>query len=129
ARVFMVYEVLEQFGEVIKSEPPVPDLEEEDFDLSFTVLYVTKQSKQEITEKINKVSEIEEVIVNAFSVSTFKEGQHNQDEQHDKEEKKEVSNSNQRATRKTIRVNLDRLDVLMNLFEELAIDRGRLEQI
>ena len=30
---------------------------------------------------------------------------------------------------KTIRVNIDRLDVLMNLFEELVIDRGRLEQI
>lgn len=30
---------------------------------------------------------------------------------------------------KTIRVNIDRLDVLMNLFEELVIDRERLEQI
>lgn len=30
---------------------------------------------------------------------------------------------------KTIRVNIDRLDSLMNLFEELVIDRGRLEQI
>lgn len=29
----------------------------------------------------------------------------------------------------TIRVNIDRLDSLMNLFEELVIDRGRLEQI
>ncbi|MGW9607524.1 chemotaxis protein CheA, partial [Heyndrickxia sporothermodurans] len=30
---------------------------------------------------------------------------------------------------KTIRVNIERLDILMNLFEELVIDRGRLEQI
>lgn len=35
---------------------------------------------------------------------------------------KQVSN-------KTIRVNIERLDILMNLFEELVIDRGRLEQI
>src|SRR5699024_4778745 len=27
-----------------------------------------------------------------------------------------------------IRVNIDRLDALMNLFEELVVDRGRLEQ-
>src|SRR5699024_12269055 len=33
------------------------------------------------------------------------------------------------APTKTIRVNIERLDVLMNLFEELVIDRGRLEQI
>ena len=30
---------------------------------------------------------------------------------------------------KTIRVNIERLDILMNLFEELIIDRGRLESI
>ena len=30
---------------------------------------------------------------------------------------------------KTIRVNIERLDILLNLFEELVIDRGRLEQI
>ena len=30
---------------------------------------------------------------------------------------------------KTIRVNIERLDVLMNLFEELVIDRGRLQSI
>src|SRR5690606_22051790 len=32
-------------------------------------------------------------------------------------------------TNKTIRVNIERLDTLMNLFEELVIDRGRLDQI
>src|SRR5690606_14095821 len=32
-------------------------------------------------------------------------------------------------TNKTIRVNTDRLDNLMNLFEELIIDRGRLQSI
>lgn len=129
ARVFMVFEVLEQLGEVIKSEPTVSDLEEENFDLSFTVIFVSKQSEQEIKEKINKVSEIEEVIVSHFSVSTFKEKQQQQADQQAKVKKKEPSNNNQRVTRKTIRVNLDRLDILMNLFEELAIDRGRLEQI
>ena len=30
---------------------------------------------------------------------------------------------------KTIRVNIERLDILMNLFEELVIDRGRLQSI
>ena len=30
---------------------------------------------------------------------------------------------------KTIRVSIERLDILMNLFEELVIDRGRLQSI
>src|SRR5690606_11141506 len=39
------------------------------------------------------------------------------------------SNSKNGSNHKTIRVNIERLDILMNLFEELVIDRGRLEQI
>src|SRR5699024_10432979 len=42
---------------------------------------------------------------------------------------KSSSTSMKAAPTKTIRVNIERLDVLMNLFEELVIDRGRLEQI
>lgn len=33
------------------------------------------------------------------------------------------------STGKTIRVDIERLDILMNLFSELVIDRGRLEQL
>jgi two-component system, chemotaxis family, sensor kinase CheA len=41
---------------------------------------------------------------------------------------KEVSQK-RNATNKTIRVDSERLDVLLNLFSELVIDRGRLEQL
>ena len=44
-----------------------------------------------------------------------------------KEEKKQAQTKS--ASSKTIRVNIERLDILMNLFEELVIDRGRLDQI
>ncbi|MEW8971198.1 MAG: chemotaxis protein CheA, partial [Mesobacillus sp.] len=42
---------------------------------------------------------------------------------------KKGSAKQQNNSSKTIRVNIERLDILMNLFEELVIDRGRLEQI
>ena len=42
---------------------------------------------------------------------------------------KERRATNTHNANKTIRVNIDRLDVLMNLFEELVIDRGRLQSI
>lgn len=135
ARVFMVFEVLEQLGEVIKSEPTVNELEEEQFDDTFTVLLVSKQPKEEIENKIKKVSEIEKVDVIPFSVDAYIARRDEKQETLDHEERPTEQESspaqatNKAVTRKTIRVNIERLDALMNLFEELVIDRSRLETI
>ncbi|MFS0672456.1 chemotaxis protein CheA [Ornithinibacillus sp. 179-J 7C1 HS] len=141
ARVFMVFEVLEQLGEVIKSEPSVNDLEEENFENTFSVILVSSQDQNEIAAKIKKVSEIEEVKVNHFSVSKYRESIENEASSNPieettvsiveaKEEKKTKEQETTKSTNnKTIRVNIEKLDVLMNLFEELIIDRGRLDQI
>jgi len=137
-RVFMVFEVLEQLGEVIKSEPSVSDLEDENFDRTFTVILVSKNSSEEIKKKINKVSEIESIVVNHFSVDEFRqmEQAHQTNSSNevkmvtdDKDQNKPTEERKQGASSKTIRVNIERLDILMNLFEELVTDRGRLEQI
>lgn len=135
ARVFMVFEVLEQLGEVIKSEPTVNELEEEQFDDTFTVLLVSKQPKEEIENKIKKVSEIEKVDVIPFSVDAYIARRDEKQETLDHEERPTEQESspaqatNKAVTRKRIRVNIERLDALMNLFEELVIDRSRLETI
>lgn len=142
ARVFMVFEVLEQLGEVIKSVPSVNDLEEENFESTFSIILVSKNEETEIEEKIKKVSEIDSVVVNAFSVNQYRESMAQQEVasgileivEANTEENKSKSNtvdhdSIKGAHQKTIRVNIEKLDILMNLFEELIIDRGRLEQI
>ncbi|MCM3110132.1 chemotaxis protein CheA [Lederbergia lenta] len=140
ARVFMVFEVLEQCGEVIKSVPSVEQLEEEQFDSEFTVTIITKESPDEIKNKLMKVSEIDEIRSNSVSVSQLsmsndeKEKNNNAVETNVQTKQSSVDNTpterkSGKAGGKTIRVNIDRLDVLMNLFEELVIDRGRLEQI
>lgn len=140
ARTFMVFDVLEKMGEVIKSEPPVQDLEEENFDLMFTVILVSKKDMNEIKAKVQKVSEIDQVIINQFSIRKYKKDMENikdrvdnnpktvRNAQKRKGDKAKQTTSNH-VSPKTIRVNIDRLDILMNLFEELVIDRGRLEQI
>src|SRR5699024_7858649 len=107
------------------------------FDDCFTVLFVSEHKSEDIEGHIKKVSEIEHVEVRPFSVTEdFQEKEHKVEK-----EKQGVSQSGQEAsapndtarqksrTHKTIRVNIERLDALMNLFEELVIDRGRLEQI
>lgn len=148
ARVYMVFEILEKHGEVIYSNPSVSDLEEENFDYSFKTIVLTKESSEDIKAKILKVSEIRKVEISDFSLEVYKKEKEEEEqrEQTKKEQQQKVSAkakeqpkkaakkqasaaSVKAAPTKTIRVNIERLDVLMNLFEELVIDRGRLEQI
>lgn len=140
ARVYMVFEILEKIGEVIKSSPTVPDLEEEKFDYSFSVVLVTKDSAEDVSAKINKVSEIETVEVKELEVKAYDQAEASSTETSEtpldnKPVNKETSSDDaqnkkkSQISSKTIRVNIERLDALMNLFEELVIDRGRLEQI
>lgn len=143
ARAYMVFEILDKNGEVIKSEPSVEKLEEENFENEFTLIYVTKESKEDIEKKIMKVSEIEKVEISVLSDEALSAALPAQTEEQKEEEKKEapkaendkkqakpsVKTKLNAASSKTIRVNIERLDQLMNLFEELVIDRGRLEEI
>ncbi|MBY6270388.1 chemotaxis protein CheA [Parageobacillus thermoglucosidasius] len=147
ARVFMVFEALNEMGEVIKSNPSVEMLEEEQFDQEFVVTVVSKKSAEELYERIMKVSEIEEVDVVPFDVEERKKTdaaeaaqaearqqeaatvQAKQQKQTKDSSEPNVAAKQSASTNKTIRVNIERLDILMNLFEELVIDRGRLEQI
>ncbi|WP_110929435.1 chemotaxis protein CheA [Bacillus massiliglaciei] len=141
ARVFMIFEVLEQVGEVIKSNPPVDELEEEHFDQRFEVTIVTKESKDVIEKRIMKVSEVDFVQALPLDLQNVKEAASLEEEKNSRavleQEKQPDKAVSQKAaskpaikqSNKTIRVNIERLDILMNLFEELVIDRGRLDQI
>lgn len=146
ARVYMIFEVLEKVGEVIKANPPVDQLEEEQFDQEFTVSMVSKEPLEDIKQKVMKVSEVEKVDIQPISLEGIRQDKEifekQQIEQANKkvetanvptketptEEKKSTTTAKQ-PSNKTIRVNIERLDILLNLFEELVIDRGRLEQI
>lgn len=149
ARVFMVFEALETVGEVIKSNPSVEQLEEEQFDHEFTVTLVSKEQQETIYTKINRVSEVERVDISHLLPEEIRQFFHQSSEASPQleiekdhteiETSTEVSQVEQQDEKKqaakasignkTIRVNIERLDILMNLFEELVIDRGRLEQI
>ncbi len=144
ARVYMVFEILEKSGEIVKSEPKVERLENEDFNETFTVALITKEDADVLQAKVMKVSEIESVTVIAVtndyllrdkddepaktteSITPISiEADANKGSNHQKGKR----NTGVQSGNKTIRVNIDRLDILMNLFEELVIDRGRLQSI
>ncbi|MBD7964269.1 chemotaxis protein CheA [Fictibacillus norfolkensis] len=139
ARVYMVFEVIEQIGEIIKTLPAVDMLETEQFGTHFTLSILTKESAVDVKERILKVSEIDAVEVIDIKADQLNISSNSEREENDKLEQQEVSpqdkksgvqqTSNAGSSGKTIRVNIERLDQLMNLFEELVIDRGRLEEI
>ncbi|MEQ6856531.1 chemotaxis protein CheA [Lysinibacillus capsici] len=157
ARVFMVFEILEKDGDVIKSSPSVEKLEDEQFDQQFYVAFVTKTTAEDMQKKLMKVSEVDEVIVTTidqrkFSEKVFEAHQEvaatatavaevaaiptNTPAAKAEPVAKPAEATPSKADKnhapvgnKTIRVNIERLDILMNLFEELVIDRGRLQSI
>lgn len=138
ARVYMVFEILEKSGEIIKSEPKVERLENEDFNETFTVALITKEDADVLKAKVLKVSEIESVTVIPVTNDYLMRDTNNVSAKEtesitptiiEADAKKGKRNTGVQSGNKTIRVNIDRLDVLMNLFEELIIDRGRLQSI
>ncbi|GEK58043.1 chemotaxis protein CheA [Marinococcus halophilus] len=130
ARAYMVFEALEADGYVIKSVPEASDIEAERFDNEFTVAVVTAAAKEEVVSRIASISEIGEVLAEEIELGSKTENRESSEKPTVPVEKETSAPERKRAdTNKTIRVNIDRLDKLMNLFEELVIDRGRLERI
>ncbi|BCG59666.1 chemotaxis protein CheA [Paenibacillus sp. URB8-2] len=151
-RAYMVFELLERYGEVVKTFPPVQDIEQEKFDYSFSLYYITQKTAEEMQALIMGVSEIDKVTSLALDVESLSqlgqaavaataEAPATEPKRGDtpapqatpaaapKEEAKKAPAKSGGAPSRTIRVDIDRLDVLMNLLSELLIDRVRLEQL
>ncbi|MFX3632936.1 MAG: chemotaxis protein CheW [Candidatus Pristimantibacillus sp.] len=151
ARSYMVFDLLEKSGEIVKSVPSVQDLEQEKFDRSFTVFTISRLAAEELQKQINSISEIETVSVTLLDqeslnlLNTAPRVAAPADKQAPsapaaEDAAKQVSAGRSQtaaaattaapvAVARTIRVDIERLDTLMNLFSELLIDRVRLEQL
>lgn len=141
ARAYMVFDLLEKSGEIIKSTPSVQEIEQEQFDRQFSVFYVTKQQAEELKQSILGISEIDEVDVVALDEEKLNQmlktrnnrsqakPQAATDSQKERQAPESQANGGNAHLTRTIRVDIDKLDTLMNLFSELLIDRVRLEQL
>ncbi len=151
ARAFLVFKTLESKGEIVYSHPSSDDIEDEQFEDFFTVLFSTKLSEKEISELVLDVSEVETAKVNLYDITTIKnQEEHVEIQEIDKlasnnldqdnnlleksaDKNKDIKKSDTETTSKkskagkTVRVDIDRLDNLMNLVSELIIVKTRLE--
>lgn len=134
ARAYMVFDRLQELGEVVRTLPETEAIEQEQFDLSFDVLFVSQETADVIEHAVSQVSEVEHVHVTVYtSASSEPEVAVSAETVAVAEAKPKVEADEPKeqavAQAKTIRVNLERIDRLMNLFEEFIIDRGRLERL
>lgn len=140
ARAFLVYKALEELGETIVSVPSAQDIEDEKFDFDFSVIFITDSDCETVKKAILNVSEIDSCYVSLMETEAPAE-----------EEKKEVVKVEEKAVaapaanstaaapakndknkntkpvvNRTVRVDIEKLDVLMNLVSELIIAKNSL---
>lgn len=138
ARAFLVFKNLESHGDIIKSTPSVQDIEDERFDLDFSICIITSETLEQIIGVIKNVSEIKEAL--GEPVESMQ-----QTAQDTAEKKPEAAatapaatapaaaKQNKPATKpvvnRSVRVDIEKLDVLMNLVSELIIAKNGLVSV
>jgi len=144
ARAFLVFKNLEGHCDIIKSEPSAQDIEDEKFELDFSIVVVTEESYDSIVGIIKNVSEIKDASGEAITVPFAEEEEEKEEpkEEPKQEEKssepetkpapaakKQAPAANNKSTKTvshTVRVDIEKLDVLMNLVSELIIAKNGL---
>lgn len=141
ARAFLVFKALEELGTVIHSEPSVQDIEDERFDFDFTVVLLTEKDAETAKKKVENVSEIKLACVEAIKAEAVKtvvveEKQESvettttvQKETAAPAATQQKASTNKPVVNRSVRVDIDKLDDLMNLVSELIIAKNGLVAI
>jgi two-component system chemotaxis sensor kinase CheA len=139
ARAFVIFKNLERIGEIIKTIPPVEDIEDEKFQKEFTLYLITSSAKEQIEKMLGSISEIQKIWVTPVDYTKKEtipvkekndlEGGEYNTVIVESEQDPSKSISQKLKTGKTVRVDIEKLDNLMNLVSELIIIKTRLEGI
>ena len=148
ARAFLVFKALEDLGEIIISSPSAQDIEDEKFEYDFSIIMVTDSDLKQVVSAASGVSEIQEVCANYVEIKVQEEIVEDVKEDVKEEEaavaseqqpvvptqpvetkKKETKPAEKKGkpvVNRTVRVDIEKLDVLMNLVSELIIAKNSL---
>ncbi len=148
ARAFLVFKAVEEKGEIIVSSPSAQDVEDEKFDRDFTLIILSDAQLKDVITAAEGVSEIAKVTgapIELEKTKNYNAAAHSNDTAKSSVEKTEVSvavveenrpkaaaKTEKKATpgkpvvNRTVRVDIEKLDVLMNLVSELIIAKNSL---
>ena len=140
ARAFLVFKALEKHGEIIASNPTTQDIEDEKFELTFSMIFISKSTRDELIAAVKSVSEIHAALCEEYQVEVSEDTEPAETKEEvkqdtpaaaakavpaaqPKQDKKAVSKP---IVNRTVRVDIEKLDVLMNLVSELIIAKNSL---
>ncbi len=152
ARGFLVFKGLEEIGEIAVSEPSTQDIEDEKFDFSFSLVVITDESKEKVEEIVKSVSEVEGCECGDFDINGAKTAEEKEEApaaapapaaaEAPKPAAAPAAQAPAAApagggaggkkpvgkpvVNRTVRVDIEKLDVLMNLVSELIIAKNSL---
>ncbi len=147
ARAFLVFKAVEEFAEIIVYSPSSQDIEDEKFENDFSIFFTTDVELEKVLNAAKAVSEIENVVADEVTAQLLKK-----DEQAElkpqttavEEQKTEApaptpaakaaskpsasqkKQSGKPVTSRTVRVDIEKLDALMNQVSELIIAKNSL---
>ncbi|WP_099222084.1 chemotaxis protein CheA [Listeria costaricensis] len=123
-RAVMCLERLDGLGNILETSPSVQEIEEDAFGDSFIVQFESEFSAAEIEAALLDITEIETADVKA-EADTHLVQQATKSPLPKTAVKKNVAH----LENKTIRVQLEKIEKLMNMFEESVIERARIDEI
>ncbi len=145
ARAFLVYKAIEELGEIIVSNPSAQDIEDEKFDLEFSLIVISDSDTDKLIAAATNVSEIEKAVGGYVELDAASSEGEKASEQTEDSNKPAVSDNNKPAAsegtgnapakaadkkkpvvNRTVRVDIEKLDDLMNLVSELIIAKNSL---
>ena len=156
ARAFLVFKAVEEKGEIIVSSPSAQDVEDEKFDLDFSLIVVSEAKLEDLRASAANVSEIASVVGDSIALEGLDlkdKGEEAAPEAQPQAQPEVVEtavepsaeaagkpaaapkagekkqNSGKPVVNRTVRVDIEKLDVLMNLVSELIIAKNSLVSV
>ncbi len=156
ARAFLVFKAVEELGEILVSEPSAQDIEDEKFEFDFSLIVITEHGVDELIKAASAVSEIDHAVGGPVSLDSQAQEGDEPETEHAKEAAEEAADEPAEETKpavvspksapaakqdakkpaagkpvvnRTVRVDIEKLDSLMNLVSELIIAKNSLVSI
>lgn len=140
-RAIMCIEALQNVGDIQKTVPSIEEIEADAFGFEFTVYMDTDRSVEELKQVVLHVSEIEKVEVKQGNIAEEGIVQSIAATRLDPSleartptasttpAKSTTKTKNAKVENRSIRVQLEKIERLMNMFEESVIERGRIDEL
>lgn len=153
ARAFLVFKAMEEFGTILVYRPTSQDIEDENFEFDFSFFVACNKTPEEIETAVKTVSEIdavvcaevsaddiaesaeaetqmiEEVVTEVAVAKTVSADNNAQAKPAATTNATNAANANKPVTSRTVRVDIEKLDTLMNQVSELIIAKNSLVAI